>query len=100
MSTIKCFNKETLRKANKIAAKRKYNRQLQDKFVSSLPDDKWFPAFFTMLHEHAQGEKVDTHVRCWIAFDAEGTKAFIDCDMKLYNSLQEFEVPDQKEAAQ
>lgn len=98
MGIVKCFNKETIKKANRIAVKRNYNRQLENKFLNSLPENTWFPAFFTMIHEHASGVKVDPHVRCWVAFDAEGTKAFIDCDMKLYNSLQEFEVPEEKEA--
>jgi hypothetical protein len=94
---MKCFDKESIRKANKIAARRNYNRVLDDKFVRSLPEDKLFPAFMTFIHEHAQGNKVDPHIRCWVAFDAEGTKAFIDCDMKLYKSLKEIEVSDHEE---
>lgn len=98
MTKVKCFNKETIRQANRIATRRKYNRQLLDSFIKKLPDDRWFPIVFTMIHEHAMGIKVDPHVRCWVMFDDKGTKAFIDCDMKLYNALVEFEVPDQEEA--
>lgn len=98
MSSMKCFTKGTLREANKIAARRKYNRQLDEKFIESLPDDKLFPAFFVMPHEHAAGIKVEMHYRCWVAFDAEGSKGFIDCDARLFNSLIEVTVPDRKEA--
>lgn len=93
---VKCFTKATLIQANKIAARRNYNRQLEPKFVNGLPDDKLFPAFFTMIHEHAQGKKVDPHVRCWVAFDEKGTTAFIDCDMTLYNNLYSVDVPEKK----
>lgn len=96
--TMKCFTKATIMQANRIAVSRKYNRQLENKFLKSLPDDKLFPAFFTMIHEHAQGKRVEPHVRCWVAFDAEGTKAFIDCDMKLYNNLYTVSVDEKKEA--
>lgn len=96
--TIKCFTKATIMQANRIAERRSYNRQLDYQFLKSLPDDKLFPAFFTMIHEHAQGKKVDPHVRCWVAFDEKGTKAFIDCDMKLYQNLYSVEVPKEEEA--
>lgn len=94
--TMKCFTKATIMQANKIAVKRNYNRQLENKFLKSLPDDKLFPAFFTMIHEHAAGVKVDPHVRCWVAFDEHGTKAFIDCDMDFFNNLYTVEVPEKE----
>lgn len=97
--TIKCFTKATLMQANRIAERRGYNRQLDYNFLKSLPDDKFYPAFFTMIHEHAQGKSVEPHVRCWVAFDENGTRGFIDCDMKLYSNLDSVEIPD-KEAAQ
>ena len=98
MESFKCFNKVSLISANKAARKNKYNRQLDAKFIDSLPDDKWFPIFFTMLHEHAAGVKVDTHMRCWVAFDEKGTKAFIDVPMKLYDALVTFNVPEEAKA--
>jgi putative restriction endonuclease len=100
MEKVKCFTKATIMQANRIAVKRGYNRQLENKFLKSLPEDKLFPVFFTMIHEHAAGVKVDAHVRCWVAFDEHGNKAFIDCDLKLYNNLYTVEVPDEKEAAE
>ncbi len=96
---MKCFTKETAIKANNLAIKRNYNRQMEPSFLKKLPEDKLFPAFFTMIHEHAQGARVDPHIRCWIAFDAEGTKGWIDVDMKLYNSLIEVEIPQEDEVS-
>lgn len=96
--TVKCFKKSTIIQANKIAAKRNYNRQLDKKFVDSLDDDMWFPIVMTLMHEHAQGKKVDPHIRCWVVFDEIGNRAFIDCDMDLYEALQVFDLPEKAEA--
>lgn len=98
MSSYKCFNKTTILHANKEAKKNNYNRQLEPKFVDSLPEDVWFPIFFTMMHEHAAGVKVDMHVRCWVQFDEHGTKGWIDIPMKIYNTLATFNVPDEDKA--
>lgn len=98
MSSMKCFTKGTLREANLIAIRRNYNRQLEPAFIESLPDDKLFPAFFVLPHEHAAGKKIEMHYRCWIAFDGNGSKGFVDCDARLFNSLIEVNLPDRKEA--
>lgn len=97
MSTVRCFTKESIAAANKLAVKRSYNRQLDNKFVNSLPDDKWLPVVFTMIHEHANGYKVDPHVRCWVEYDEKGSRFFIDCDMDIYNSLKKFDVPEKED---
>lgn len=94
--TMKCFTKKTILEANRLAQLRNYNRQLDPSFVKNLRDDVFFPAFFVMPHEHAAGVKVDMHYRCWVSFDRE-TKAFIDCDARLFNSLVEIEVPEKKD---
>lgn len=96
MATIKCFDKATLKRANHLAKKRGYNRQLLPSFVKNLPEDKLFPVIFSMIHEHAEGFKVAPHIRCWIAFDAQGNRGFVDCDAKIFNKLQTFEVPDKE----
>jgi putative restriction endonuclease len=96
MSSLKCFNKDSLIEANRIAHKKNYNRSLDFKFVESLPDDKWFPIVMTLPHEHAMGVKVPLHMRCWVVFDEKGHRAFIDIDMKLYKNLVEIEVPDKE----
>ena len=98
MSTMKCFTKAEIIKANRLAIKRNYNRQIEPGFLNNLPEDKVFPAFFVMPHEHAAGVRVPMHYRCWVAFDDKGTSLFIDCDAKLFNSLIEITVPDRKEA--
>jgi hypothetical protein len=98
MATIKCFDKATLKRASHIAKKRKYNRNVLPSFLKSLPEDKWFPVVFSMMHEHAQGQQVAAHIRCWVEYDTMGNRFFIDCDMNIYKNLQSFEVPDKKEA--
>lgn len=86
MKTYKVFTLNELVKANNIAKKRNYNRQLVDE-IADLPLDTIFPITFTMLHEHACGAKVDPHVRCMIG--VPGGSAFIDCDFDLFNNLSE-----------
>ena len=98
MESYKCFNLFSLIEANNAARKNKYNRQLATKFIDTLPDDKWFPIFMTIPHEHAGGVKVALHMRCWVAFDEKGTKAFIDVPMDLYDALVTFQVPDETKA--
>lgn len=99
MRAIKCFTKESIRAANKIAKRRNYNRQLTDQFVRSLPDDKWFPIIFSMMHEHVQGKKVEPHIRCWVVFNEKDHRAFIDCDIDIYESLTSFNIPEEKDVA-
>ena len=96
MPTIKLFSRAHLLKANRIAAERDYNRQMSDRFIRSLPNHAMFPVIMTLVHEHAAGEKVDAHMRCWVSF-YDGIKYFIDCDMRLYNSLPSFTLPDEEE---
>lgn len=90
----KFFTLDELVKANNIAKKRNYNRQLIDDFekeiLSEYTRDVVFPITFTMLHEHAQGYKVDPHVRCMIG--VPGGTAFIDCDIDIFNNLSTTEV--------
>lgn len=97
MRKIKCFTKESIEAANSVAGRRNYNRQLTKAFIRSLPDGKWFPVVFTMIHEHAQGNKVDPHMRCWVEYDSKGGRFFIDCDMDIYKSLSSFDFPSEKD---
>lgn len=89
MKTYKYFTLNELVAANKIAINRKYNRQLVDD-IKNLPKDTIFPITFTMIHEHANGVKVDPHVRCMIG--VPGGSAFIDCDFDLFDILSEVTV--------
>ena len=99
MKHYKYFTKNLLVKANKLAKKRNYNRQLGD-WINDLPADTLCPITFTLLHEHAQGERVDPHVRCivWMPVSA-GTKerasAMIDCDMALFEALPVLDIPEE-----
>lgn len=87
----KYFTMQHLMAANEIAKVRNYNRQLVDD-IYNLPSNTIFPITFTMIHEHACGEKVDPHVRCMIGVPEGG--AFIDCDMNIFNILPTIEVDD------
>ena len=97
-TTVKCFNLFTIIEGNNAAYKNKYNRQLDARFVAQLPDNKWFPIIMTLVHEHAGGVRVDPHMRCWVVFDENGTKGWIDVPMKLYENLASFEVPEEDKA--
>jgi putative restriction endonuclease len=98
MSSYKCFDKDTLIEANRIAHRKNYNRSLDFKFVESLPDDKWFPIVMTLIHDHANGVRVDPHMRCWVEFDEKGRKAFIDVPMKIYDALATLKMPEEAKA--
>ena len=50
-----------------------------------------FPVMFSMIHEHAGGDKVDPHVRCHICLSEDGVTAFLDCDFEIFNSLGKFQ---------
>jgi nitrite reductase/ring-hydroxylating ferredoxin subunit len=53
---VKYLDKHYLQIINRISDKvQKYNRTLPDKLIDALPDDKFFPITFTMMHEHRAG---------------------------------------------
>lgn len=89
-TTYKFFTLEQLALANNLAHERNYNRQLDDDFLHSISSDCFYPVTFFMIHEHAQGEPVDAHIRCIVDFG--GVSGAIDCDMELFNSLDTVEV--------
>lgn len=91
--TFKYFDKQTLKRANRVARKRGYNRTLKPSFVKALPDNRVFPVIFNAMHGHAKGFPVGTHMRCWILFDEKGTKGFLDCDLSIFNGLDGVEIP-------
>lgn len=99
MTSVKFFKKDSLIKANRIAIERNYNRQIKPEYLASLPNNVLYPISFTMIHEHAQGKLVEPHIRCWV-YIRESEKVFIDCDMKIYQSLDSWEIPDDVEQAQ
>ena len=89
MKKYKYFTLSELIAANKIARNRNYNRQLNNE-INKFPKDTLFPVTFTMVHEHANGVKVDPHVRCMIGMP-DGS-AMIDCDFDLFEMLKEVEI--------
>lgn len=89
MRKYKYFTLSELVAANKIAISRNYNRQLSDK-INDFPEDTLFPITFTMVHEHANGVRVDPHVRCMVGVP-DGS-VMIDCDFDLFDKLKEVEV--------
>ena len=83
---MKIFNMHKLIAANEFAKIRNYNRQLADE-VYDFPKDSVFPIVQTIIHEHAQGKRVEPHVRCFFLID--GQTAVVDCDAELFGSLEE-----------
>jgi len=90
----KFFPYPLLLKAAKIARDRNYNRQGTDEFINKTvpkadPDQDFnYPIMFSMQHEHAQGEPVDTHMRCEILV--------LDVDMDLFIKLPDTSIYDQE----
>ncbi|AUM63546.1 HNH endonuclease [Brevibacillus laterosporus] len=77
----KVFTKIELIQANNAAIKESRNRQLNEEFLESLPDDALFPICLA-ADEHNKGE-----IRVQIIFDAEGTTGFLDLSKKRYDYL-------------
>jgi len=96
---LKFFTHAQLKRAAQLAFERDYNRQLDLDQVDGLRHDGRFPITFTLPHEHANGESVPLHMRCLAILDSEGTQGWIDTDMGIYNSLDEFDAPDPRRIA-
>lgn len=93
VKTFRVFDKATLIDAAEIAEQRGYNRQLDVEYLSKLLEDGFvYPVSMSLLHEHANGVKVDPHVRCMIVLSAEGNFVMLDVDMDIFNSLEVLEV--------
>ena len=79
----------------------KYNRSITQSAIDALPDDKFFPVIFSMVHEHIEGKPVEPHMRCIFLvpdIDGNGRKRLIlDMEMGLYDLLPEVEVPDENQ---
>lgn len=91
----KVFTKKQLEKANNLAVKRNYNRSVEKEFLNKLDDDALYPVTMSFVHEHAGGDRVNAHMRCWVGaiIGKQIEKFFIDVDMKLYDSLEIVAVP-------
>lgn len=83
---IKWFTRDQLLHACDIATRRNYNRQLDTDRVRKETDaDDLFPVVLAIPHEHAQGVRVPTHVRCMVYINT--IPAFIDTDIDLFSKL-------------
>lgn len=96
MPNVTYFTRALLAEANRLAAQRGYNRQLDGRFITTLPAEGRFPVRFSMIHEHAAGRAVDPHVRCVVLVGYTDERApvdvQIDCDLALFNTLPALEV--------
>ncbi len=80
------FTWAQLRRANRIAERRGYNRQLTDQFFIDFGRGTKFPIGAVVPHSFAGGKPVDEHYRCFI--DYPGGETTIDCDKSLYEELR------------
>jgi len=99
---VKYLDKHYLKLINHISHNvLKYNRTLPESLIDALPDDKYFPIMFTMMHEHKAGVPCDPHVRCIIAVPRntvpDMTQIILDMDSSIFDVLPEVELPDHEE---
>jgi hypothetical protein len=96
-----------LLKAIKISQQRNYNRQVTDEFIANVllksdaDQDFCYPIITSYVHEHAQGEPVDPHMRCEILGprgDEENpwTRICLDVDMDLFIQLPDTSIYDEE----
>lgn len=102
MAKYKYLDKHHLNLINHISRDIiKYNRALPQEVIDALPDDKFFPIVFTLLHEHIMGKPAEPHMRCMIVVpDTEGVgreRLLLDMEMGLFDLLPEVELPDSVE---
>lgn len=94
----KYIDKENLKKINHLSLRvHKYNRAIREDVIDALPDDKFFPVTFAMLHEHKDGKPCEPHVRCiFLTRDNQNVKQqlILDMEMRLFDLLPEIEVPE------
>lgn len=98
----KYLDKHYLNMINHVSDKiLKFNRTIPQEIIDALPDDKFFPVVFTMIHEHRAGVACEPHVRCIIAVpkisNSEIDRLLLDIDMSIFEILPEVELPTKKE---
>ena len=101
----KYADKNMLHMANAVARDvMKFNRCVDQSVIDALPDDKFFPIIFTLLHEHRAGQPCEPHVRCMFATPLtmglptiHGRETIlIDVAMNIYDVLPEVELPEEQ----
>ena len=104
---LKFFPYPLLIRAAEIAKKRNYNRQVTEDFINKVlpeadPDGDFnYPISCSFLHEHAQGEPVDVHMRCeilgpWGPEDEPIASVLLDVDMDLFTKLPDTSIYDEE----
>lgn len=87
-------DKTLLRKLGEEAERRNYNRQLNMDAFDIIEDDEIFAISPIMIHEHAQGKRVEPHLRCSVrSVNAKRDLGWlmIDVPMELFALLPEVE---------
>lgn len=80
-----------------------YNRATPQEIIDALPEDKFFPIVFAMLHEHKAGKPTEPHMRCMFAVPVNmglpmihsRETILVDVEMGIYNMLPEIELPEE-----
>tara|TARA_R100000750_G_scaffold58913_1_gene46977 strand:- start:129 stop:497 length:369 start_codon:yes stop_codon:yes gene_type:complete len=104
---LKFFPYPLLIRAAEIAKKRNYNRQVTEDFINKVlpeadPDGDFnYPISCSFLHEHAQGESVDPHMRCeilgpWGGGEKPFDRIYLDVDMGLFTKLPDTSIYDEE----
>lgn len=95
MKKYKYVDKQTLNMINHLARDiLQYNRAVTQECIDALPEDKFFPVVFSMLHEHKAGKLTEPHMRCMFLIPMPERRILIDVEMGLYNLMPEVEIPD------
>ena len=72
-----------------------YNRQFSQEFIDRLDPDGFHLVGITLPHEHAQGVKVDPHIRgqwfCKMKDADDPEMAFLDMPLDMFNGLDEWD---------
>lgn len=102
------MNYYDLKEANDYAIENNFNRSINlDKFTNTVTKfgynykDLSYPVMPLVIHEHAQGKKVEPHVRVKIVgpFDDDTglvVQAILDCSFSVFNRIPVFDMEKRK----
>lgn len=93
-AAVRFADKDILRRLNREALKRHYNRAIEPTFIDEQPEDEIFAVAPVIIHEHAQGKPVDPHLRCSIHSATGRTElgfVMLDVPFELFELLPERE---------
>ena len=99
---------QDLKEANELAIKNDHNRTINlENFTYTVKSFGYdyktilYPALPIILHEHAQGKKVEPHIRAKIVgpFEEESgrvVQAILDCPLKVFNRFPVYDIENRK----